>query len=171
MKKILETDRLFLRQFELNDAQSFFGLNEDTEVIKFTGDSAFNSVETAENFLKSYNHYEQYGFGRWAVILKHDDAFAGWCGLKYTPEKDEVDLGFRFFKKYWNNGYATEVATACIDYGFNQLGLTKIVGRVMNENIASIKVLTRVGMKFEKDYDFHGHEGSCYAIYKNEMKR
>ena len=168
MKKILETNRLLLREFELNDKHSFFELNEDNDVIKYTGDKAFDSVQLAGKFLKTYTHYQQYGYGRWAVILKDDNTFAGWCGLKFTPATNEVDLGYRFFKKYWNKGYATEAAIACIHYGFNQLQLKKIIGRVVNENVASIKVLINAGMKFEKEIDFDGRKGSCYAISKIE---
>jgi len=116
--------------------------------------------------LSTYNHYEKYGFGRWAVIRKQDDVYIGWCGLKYSPQLDEVDLGFRFFKKHWNKGYATEAAKACIDYGFNHLGLKKIVGRAMNENQSSIRVLEKIGMIYEKEFDFDGEVGSCYLISK-----
>jgi [ribosomal protein S5]-alanine N-acetyltransferase len=173
MINILETNRLILRQFELTDAQAMFDLNVDEEVIKYTGDVAFESIEKAKEFLKSYSHYQQYGYGRWAVILKANGDFAGWCGLKYAPGKDEVDLGFRFFRKHWNNGYATEAAKACIDYGFNKLSLAKIVGRVMNSNLASIRVLEKTGMKLEKEIDpiatgFYGEPARLYAISKTK---
>lgn len=166
MIKILETGRLTLRKFEITDKEYFFELNADPDVIKYTGDQAFESVDFAEKFLKNYTHYSQYGYRRWAVILKDNGTFTGWCGLKYNPEIKEVDLGFRFFKKYWNKGYATEAGIACIQYGFNHLGVTKIIGRVMNNNIASIRVLEKAGLHFEKEIDFNGEAGSCYCIYK-----
>lgn len=164
MKVILETHRCYLRELSVDDAQHFFDLNADEEVIKFTGDKAFSNMAEAKSFLQNYKQYELYGYGRWAVIDKINDAFIGWCGLKYAPDLDEVDLGFRFFKRYWNQGYATETGKACIDYGFNHLQLTKIVGRAMEANIGSIKVLEKTGMTFVGKFEFDLHEGVLYQI-------
>lgn len=167
IKKIIETPRLYLRELNTNDAHNFYELNLDPEVIKYTGDVAFNHITEAQSFLQNYNQYELYGFGRWAVIRKEDQAFLGWCGLKYSSDLDEVDLGFRFNKKYWNQGYATEASIACLNYGFSTLHLTKIVGRAMKANIASVKVLEKIGMKYTGNFDFVKHEGVLYEIYKS----
>jgi len=164
MKIILETERCFLRELAVTDAQHFYDLNADSEVIKYTGDKAFSTITEAKSFLENYNQYELYGYGRWAVIDKNSNAFLGWCGLKYSPDLDEVDLGFRFFKKYWNLGYATETAKACIEYGFNHLQLTTIFGRAMELNIGSIKVLEKIGMTFVGKFEFALHEGVLYQI-------
>lgn len=164
MKVILETERCRLRQFELTDAAFFYELNNDYDVLKYTGDCAFESIQVAETFLKTYSHYADYGFGRWAVIRKDDNQFLGWCGLKMSPEKKEVDLGFRFFKRYWNNGYATETGKECITYAFNKLNLKRIVGRVMQANIASIIVLEKLGMHFENKIQFAAEPGLLYSI-------
>jgi [ribosomal protein S5]-alanine N-acetyltransferase len=164
MKPIIQTNRLFLRELTIDDALSFYNLNLNTEVIKYTGDKAFDSVEKAREFLENYNPYQKYNYGRWAVIEKSTNEFLGWCGLKYSPELDEVDIGFRFFKKYWNQGFATESAKACLEYGFEKLQLSKIVGRAMEENIASIKVLEKIGMTFSKKCEFELHKGVLYEI-------
>jgi [ribosomal protein S5]-alanine N-acetyltransferase len=131
-------------------------------VVRYTGDAPFSSVEDAFNFLINYDHYNLYGFGRWAVIHKSDSEFAGWCGLKYTPERDEHDIGFRFFKKHWNKGFATESAKACLDYGFRRLGLKTIVGRAMKANTASINVLQKTGMTYWKEEDCGHATGVVY---------
>jgi [ribosomal protein S5]-alanine N-acetyltransferase len=161
---IISTPRLILRQLTPADAESFYLLNADPEVIRYTGDDAFADIEAAKQFLKGYDHYEKYGFGRWAVIRKEDGKFLGWCGLKYTPETGEYDIGFRFFREYWNKGYATEAAQACLDYGLNDLKIKTIVGRAMKANLASIKVLEKIGMAYWKKMDFHGGEGVIYRI-------
>jgi ribosomal-protein-alanine N-acetyltransferase len=168
MKPIIETNRCYLRELSVVDAQHFYDLNADAEVIKYTGDKAFGNVSEAKSFLENYNQYELYGYGRWAVIKKSDNEFLGWCGLKYSPDLDEVDLGFRFFRKHWNQGYATETAKACIDYGFNHLQLTKIVGRAMEANIGSIKVLEKAGLTFVGKFDFDLHDGILYQIEKRQ---
>jgi RimJ/RimL family protein N-acetyltransferase len=162
--KVIETSRCYLREFSAADAQHFYDLNSDEEVIKYTGDKAFSTVAEAKSFLQNYNQYELYGYGRWAVIDKNNDDFIGWCGLRYMPDLGEVDLGFRFFKKYWNQGYATETARACVEYGFNHLHLTKIIGRAMELNVGSLKVLEKIGMTFVGKFEFELHDGVLYQI-------
>jgi ribosomal-protein-alanine N-acetyltransferase len=163
-KIILETPRLYLRETTPEDAVRAYELNLDPDVIRYTGDEPFKSAEAAREFLINYDHYRKYGFGRWAVINKTDDDFLGWCGLKYTPEKNEHDVGFRFFKRHWNKGYATEASRACIKYGFETLHLHTIVGRAMRENAASIRVLQKSGLNYWKEGTCGGEEGVIYKI-------
>ena len=159
-----------MREFSIEDAASMFELNNDPEVIKFTGDKAFGSLEDARIFLENYNQYALHGFGRWAVIQKSNGKFIGWCGLKYSATTDEVDIGFRFFKAVWNKGFATESAKKCIQLGFDAFGIKRIVGRAMVDNIASVKVLEKLGLTFLKEFDFDGEEGVIYEILCNEKE-
>jgi RimJ/RimL family protein N-acetyltransferase len=161
---------LYLREFSVEDAAAMLELNSDPEVIKFTGDKAFGNLEDARIFLENYNQYALHGFGRWAVIQKSTGKFIGWCGLKYSVTTDEVDIGFRFFKAAWNQGYATEAAMKCIQLGFDKFGIKRIVGRAMVDNIASIKVLEKLGLTFLKEFDFDGEEGVIYEIVYNEKE-
>ena len=101
--------------------------------------------------------------GRFSTFLKSDNSFIGWCGLKYH-EGDIIDLGYRFIKKYWGQGYATESSIASLKYGFEELGVKKIIGEAMKTNPASIKVLQKIGMVYIKDIDIEGHEGVHYHI-------
>ncbi|GAA0720207.1 GNAT family N-acetyltransferase [Aquimarina litoralis] len=163
MKHIAETGRLILREFINEDAQDFFDLNSDPDVLKFTGDEAFAKIEDAVIFLKNYQErqYRSLGYGRWAVILKNTNQFIGWCGLKKN-EEDLIDLGFRFYKDQWNKGYATEAAKATLTYGFHELQLHEIIGRATQENSASIRVLEKIGMKFWKHGNCKGILNSSY---------
>ena len=109
---LFESERFYLREFDANqDAQVMYELNSDIDVIKYTGDPPFNSVKHAHEMISKYDHYRKYGYGRWAAIRKVDHVFVGWCGLKMN-EDDILDIGYRFFKKYWGKGYATETANA-----------------------------------------------------------
>ena len=157
----LETERLLLRELSIADAEDFFLLNEDPEVMRYTGDRAFASIEEAHTFLQSYKEYKKNGFGRWAVLERTTGRFLGWCGLKLNEQK-EIDLGFRFFKRDWGKGYATESSIAALDYGFTSLKLDRIIGRVASENKASIRVLEKVGMKYWKKDLCKGIEGALY---------
>ncbi len=84
--------------------------------------------------------------------------------MREMKGKVEYDIGFRFFRMYWNKGLATETAKKCLDYGFNHLGLQCIVGRAMKENVASINVLKKIGMTFKETFDFDGQEGVIYEL-------
>ena len=170
MKQILETNRLILRELNPDDAKNFYDLNSNPNIIKYTGNSAFKNVEEASGFLENYQDYKLNGYGRWAVIEKATDKFIGWCGLKFGEMKNETDIGFRFFEEEWNKGYATESGVACMQYGFENLKLKRIVGRAMKENIGSIKVLEKIGLKYEKDIEFDGNAAVIYKIENNPIK-
>jgi RimJ/RimL family protein N-acetyltransferase len=166
----LETARTYLRNLTVADAEDFYAINLDPEVMKYTGDNPFKSFEEAKRFLAEYDQYQKYGVGRLAVIEKKTGEFLGWCGLKYTPEQDYYDLGYRFFRSHWNKGYATETALANLQFGFRQRGLDEIVGRALSDNTASINVLKKAGMTYRKALDFEGKEGVWYSITRGEYK-
>ena len=171
MKIIFESERLILREFTGNDARKMFELNSDPEVIKYTGNVPFESVQEAQAFIKNYKDYEKNGFGRWAVLEKKSKVFLGWCGLKLNEEKF-IDIGFRFFKKYWNKGYATESAKACLKYGFENLNIEEIIGEADKENIASIKVLKKLGMKFWEEATLNSTDNSVFfRINKKQFEK
>lgn len=162
MKKIIETERLYLRELNVNDAKSFYQLNLDEEVMKYTGEGAFENIEESRKFLENYDQYKKYGIGRWAVINKKNEEFLGWCGLKFTEKLNEYDIGYRFFRKHWNKGYATESAKACLDFGLNEFKMTEIIGRAMKDNLASIRVLEKIGLVYDRDFDFEGSQGVIF---------
>lgn len=166
MKCILETNRLILRELYIIDASLFYQLNLNPKNIQYTGDKPFNSIEDAKIFLENYKDYVNNGYGRWACITKDTNTFIGWCGLKYDKTQNETDIGFRFFEEYWNKGFATESAAACLNYGFDKLALSRIVGRAMVENKASIKVLEKIGLSFEKNILLDEKPAVLYAINK-----
>ena len=150
MKVILQTPRLILREYTEADAEDFLRLNSDPEVMRYVPDQPMKTIEEARGVLVSRPmvDYRERGFGRYACILKSSGEHIGFCGLKYLKEIDDIDLGFRFLPAHWGMGFATEAASACVDYGFEKLALNKILGFAEPENHASIRVLEKVGMKF-----------------------
>ncbi len=168
MNTIIETPRLRLREFHISDAPALYELNSDPEVMRYTGDKPFSSISEAKTFVQNYDAYEKYGFGRWAVISKASGRLVGWCGLKRN-EKDLIDIGFRFFREEWNKGYATESATATLRYGFEKLGLQRIIGRAARENTASLRVLEKLGMEFWKKDSCMGIANSLYYKIDREQ--
>jgi ribosomal-protein-alanine N-acetyltransferase len=161
---LLETPRLWLREFVLNDAAALFELNNDPAVLRYTGDQPFANVAAARAFVAGYEQYARYGYGRWAVLRKDSNEFIGWCGLRHQPEILETDLGYRFFQRHWGQGYASEAARACVRYGLSDLRLPQLVGRVMLGNMASIRVLENVGFSYWKPLDFDGVPDAYYRL-------
>lgn len=149
----IETERLILRPFTLEDIEASYQMNLDAEVSKYTGDGGVVSKEEVERRIKEnvLGDYKKHGYGRLAVELKGESKFIGFAGLKYLEDLKEVDLGYRFMKQYWGKGIATEAAKACLDLGFNKLGLSRVIGMVLPENGASIRVLEKLGFQFEKE--------------------
>jgi RimJ/RimL family protein N-acetyltransferase len=170
---ITETDRLILRLQTLADAENLVTMNSDPEVVRFTGDKSLSNSAEARELLEKivFPQWHKYKMGRFTVTLK-DGTYLGWCGLKFHPETNEVDLGYRFMKKYWGKGYATESSRASLDYGFKTLKLERILAKAMPENTDSIKVMQKLGMTFR---GYHHdptdpHPFVLYEIKKEEWK-
>ena len=152
MSIILETPRLYLRKFTEADVPLIKELNSQPEVVKYLHEPLLETEEQAKNIL--INHIlPQYklNLGRWATFVKETDTFIGWCGLKYRPELNETDLGYRFSSQHWGKGYATESAQHVLNYGLKTLKLKEITGRAHVENLASLKVLEKIGMQYIKE--------------------
>ena len=166
MKVILETDRLLLREFVEDDAESFFKLNNYPEVVRFVPDKPLLNVEQARQTLIDHPiaDYRRYGFGRGACILKSTGEQIGFAGLKYLDELGEVDVAYRLLPAHWGQGLATEVALASVRYGFAALGLKRIIGLVMPKNIASLRVLEKTGLRYSGTVTLWEHKFSRYVI-------
>lgn len=159
--------RLRFETIKAEHAEAMFALNADPEVVRYTGDVAFEDVAAAQQFIENYSAYKDFGIGRWLVTEKSSGEILGWCGLKYIAELDEVDLGYRFYQKYWNQGYATEAARATLGFGFNTLEIPVIIGRAMPENSGSVRVLQKIGMTFQGTAIEHdGEDVVVYAAFK-----
>lgn len=151
MRILLETERLYFREFTMDDADMVFDMHKDPEITRYVGDVVpWDTIELTRKILSEFilPQYEN-KIGRWAVYVKENNVFIGWCGLKKVD--NEYDLGYRFIQKYWNRGYATEAAAAVLAYGV-KLGLENIMGRAAVANVASVNVLKKIGMTFEKFY-------------------
>jgi len=168
MERIIETERLYLRKFMLKDASALFKMNSNPNVLQYTGDLPFKNIQATEKFIKNYTHYDSYNMGRWAVCGKRQGEFLGWCGLKYHPKEDYVDIGYRFFEKHWNKGFATEATKGVLSYAFNVLRIQDIYAYADKRNLGSSKVAKKSGLSLLKEMV---HEGNLTNIYhiKNEL--
>ena len=144
-------------------------MNTNPAVLRFTGDESFHSFSDATILLLNYSTYKSTGYGRWAVIQKSTNSFVGWCGLKHHTNHNYTDLGFRFFERYWNQGFATETAIAVIEYAFRTLLLPKLVARVEVGNSPSIRVLTKIGFEKNEEISFNVTPGFLYILKSRSL--
>ncbi|WP_437670276.1 GNAT family N-acetyltransferase [Sorangium sp. So ce131] len=143
---ILSTERLNLRPHRLSDAPFMMQLNSDPEVVRYTGNAAFADEAEARAVVERLaKQYATWRMGRFVVLDRRTGEKLGWCGLRWWEETEVADLGYRFFRKHWGAGYATESSRACIRYAFEDLGLPRLIATVMPENAASIRVLEKLG--------------------------
>ncbi len=162
--KIIETERLILRELQPSDAAKMFELDSNPEVHKYLGNHPIHTINQAEEVIASVrNQYITNGIGRWATVEKSSGEFIGWSGLKFIskPENNQVnfyDVGYRLMPKYWGKGYATESAKAALGYAFNTMNLNEVVGTCHEDNIASRRALEKCGLIFVKKF-----------LYKNEL--
>jgi [ribosomal protein S5]-alanine N-acetyltransferase len=155
MRTILETPRFILREMTEADADQLVRLNANPNVIRYVGEGPVAGTEAALELLHTrvFPQYARHGVGRWAVIRKDDDRYVGWCGLKYLEDTREYDLGYRFYEEHWGRGYATETARAVLDWARAHLPNVRIVGKAHVDNSASIRVLEKLGLRFEAHAD------------------
>lgn len=172
--KTIETDRFILRNLEMKDAQGMYELDSDPEVLIYLGNNPLTSVEQSKKILENVQkQYQRNGLGRWAIIDKSSNDFVGWTGLKLEENLRDFnyyDLGYRLKKKYWGKGIATETSIISLKYGFENLKLEKICATAHVENIASNKVLKKVGFTFIEVVDIDDEPCNWYELKKEEWQ-
>jgi RimJ/RimL family protein N-acetyltransferase len=149
--KVLDTERLSLRWLSLEDAPFILELLNEPSFIQNIADRGVRTIQDAENYLLNgpMKMYQTYGFGLFLVELKETKAAVGICGLIQRENLPDVDIGFAFLPKYWSNGLAFESALGVLNLGRQTFGFGRIVAIVNPNNLASIKLLEKLGLKFE----------------------
>lgn len=151
MAAVTATKRLRLRRFTLEDAAFALELVNDPAWLRFIGDRGVRTIDDARGYIgKVTAMYERYGFGSWVVELKADGSPIGTCGLIKRDTLPEVDLGIAFLPQYRGQGFAYEAAAATLACGRDQFGLKRILAIVSPDNVSSIRLLVKLGMKLEQ---------------------
>ncbi len=154
MQIFAETERLILREILPEDEKAIFELDSDLNVQQFLGNKPIINIDQAREMISFIRQqYIDNGIGRWAVIEKSTNNFIGWAGLKLIKvpiynQCNYYDLGYRYIKRYWGQGFATEAAKATLNYGFDKLKLNEIFAMANSENLNSKRVLEKLGFKF-----------------------
>lgn len=194
MKVVLETARLFLRQFVLEDVDNLYALDSDRSVMRFINGGMPSDREVIQTqilkWLTYYNKYENYGF--WASIEKSSQDFIGWFHFYPGIENafavelnlvtdNEIALGYRLCQSSWGKGYATEASQALVAKGFDEWDVQKVSSWALTANKASIRVMEKVGLQLEKEFVFTANQlpnisaeerqAVKYATNRAELKR
>jgi RimJ/RimL family protein N-acetyltransferase len=148
----LQTERLIIRRLTDADAPFILTLLNEPSFLQYIGDKKVRNLDDARQYIRTgpAASYERHGFGLCLVQLKDSLTPIGMCGLLKRDELPDPDVGFAFVPDFWNKGFAFEAASAVLRDGRERLRLTRILAIVNPDNDASIKLLQKLGLKFER---------------------
>lgn len=157
----LVTENLRLRPFTPNDVTAMVQILNGKDVLRyFPGNPSLTREQVQRMIERLLAHWQEKGYGLWAVESQATGALLGRCGLQFIVETDEIEIDFILDRHYWGRGFATEAGRAAMEFGFRVLQLETIVGIVHPENIASQRVLEKLGMSFVTEAEYFGM--ACY---------
>lgn len=168
----LDTPRMYLRPFQLDDAPIIYAWVGDSEIQRYLYTGPDLSLEQTVARVQRYMALqEERGFSRWLIFDRATDKPIGDAGLLLMPDGKEVELGYRLDKTWWGQGRATEVAAAWVDYAFGPLNIPALVAFAEPENIGSIRVMEKIGMHFLRKELLYGKIEVVYGIERSEVDR
>jgi RimJ/RimL family protein N-acetyltransferase len=166
----LQTLRLDLREFVAGDFDDVWRLNQDPLVMRYIGDGKLSTrAEVAVTMRRIPRIYRLYpGLGSWRAARRDTGAYIGWFTLKYIPRTVEVEVGYRLLRNAWGHGFATEGARELVRYGFDSVGLHRIIGVTHPDNLASQRVLMKAGLA---DAGFGRYYGERLRLFAADNPR
>jgi len=167
---MIETERLQFRRFTEDDLPMLVEQRSDPDVNRYLGGPARQNAEALATRLKFYmGCYDKFGFGSCAMLWRETGEMIGTAGIQPLEDTGEIEVGYSIIKPYWGRGIGTEAAKGWMEYGFNTAGLERIVAVAIKENIASRRIMEKLGMRFEKNEIHYGEECAFYGISKEEF--
>jgi ribosomal-protein-alanine N-acetyltransferase len=165
MGEKIDTLRLRLRHFTPDDADDLYRIYSHPELFKYMSNDKPLLWEQTRAFINSLTeNWQLYQFGVWAIVYKKNQELIGHCGFKFLENSQEIQMGYLLLKSYWRMGLGTEAAQAVLKYGFEVARLERIVAIAKPENIASRRVMEKVGMQYEKDAYYYNNDVVYYSI-------
>lgn len=164
----LETQRLLLRRITLEDADLMLAIWNDPAFVRFVGDRGVRTVAEARTAMTegALRLFEQYGYGPYCVLQKSDGKRIGICGLFRRDNLEDPDIGFALLPPYCGAGLASEAATAVVAHARDDLGIEILTAIVSPENAASIALIQKLGLSFERGITMPGEDDeiSLYSM-------
>lgn len=165
----LETQQLYLQQFQPSDLDVLAALCAKPDVMRYVGHGIRTREETQTGLHRMMAHWQMHGFGMWKLVEKETGAFVGRAGLIYLDRTPEIEVGYMLDRPFWGRGLATEAARASLQFGFDTLGLERIVAIARPENLTSQRVMQKLGMTYEKDAFYYNCEVVYWAIARENF--
>ncbi|MEZ4413714.1 MAG: GNAT family N-acetyltransferase [Gemmatimonadales bacterium] len=167
---VLETERLTLRRLDETDAEFILGLLNEPSFHQYIGDRGVRTEEDARAYIRNgpMASYEKFGFGLWLVLRKDDGAPIGICGLLKRDTLPDVDVGFALRPAFWGMGYALESAAGVLAHGREALTLPRVAAIVQADNQASIRLLGKLGLHFERRIEWPGDAAEIH-LYARDL--
>jgi RimJ/RimL family protein N-acetyltransferase len=159
----LLTERLRLRPAGVDDLEAWLAISRDAETV-WWGEPSSTPDDARTNLEKQIANQARHGFSLWAVELRPEGSVIGATGLQHLADGDEVEVGYRFLREHRGRGYATEAARAAIRFGFDELGLDRIVAVTLPTNLASRRVMEKCGLTFVGTVNVYGRAQVKYAL-------
>lgn len=161
----IETPRLLLRQFTMDDLDDLHLIYSHPDLTQYLSNEQPLRLEQTQAAINSIiETWRQHKFGVWAVVYKEHQKLIGHCGLKFLENTLEIQIGYLLLKAYWGRGLGTEAAAAVLKYSFEVVKLERIVAIAKPENIASRRVMEKIGMKYEKDAYYYDNDVVYYSL-------
>ena len=169
----IETARLYLRRLQATDLDEYYQrIYADPDVMRTLPPFGPISRADFETRVPTFmvEPWAVHSFGPWAVIHKPDHQFIGHCGLRYWPGSSDVEVLYALARQYWGKGLATEGARASLHYGFEHLKLERIMAAALVDNHASRRVLEKIGLRYDKAFQFHGLAVAGYSLSRADYQ-
>jgi ribosomal-protein-alanine N-acetyltransferase len=161
----LKTARLTLRGFGLEDVEPLYHILQVPGILRYFPNPDPPPRDRVERLIThQLGHWDEHGYGWWAVELPDQCELMGWCGLTFLPETGETEVAYLLAKPHWGQGYATEAAWAALRYGVEHVDVEQIIGLTHPQNVRSQRVLEKLGMSFVDQAEYFGMQLYRYAI-------
>lgn len=157
---LIETDRLILRNFSLDDAEFILSLVNEPSWLENIGDKNVHNIHDAQNYIQNgpLKSYQENGYGLYMAELKLRSVPVGVCGLVKREFFIEPDVGFAFLPEYWGLGFASESAKAVLEYAQSELNIERVLGITNIDNRGSMRVLEKIGLRYDKTVNLPGYQ-------------
>ena len=175
-KKVeIETERLLLRRWLESDLDAFTSMNADATVMRYFP-ATLSANETRAFYDSIQQEFSEYGYGLYAAEEKKSGDFIGYIGFHWSRFDMDfcpcIEIGWRLDKQYWNKGFATEGAAACLKHGFDNLGFEEVVSFTATSNVPSQRVMQKIGMQFVRYFEHprvaEGHPLRLHVFYRTD---
>jgi ribosomal-protein-alanine N-acetyltransferase len=167
---MIDTERLYFRKFEYSDLPKLIEHRSDPDVARYLGGTRRQNPDELAKRIQFYiDCYDKYGFGMCPMFWKETGDMIGAAGIQPLEDTGLIEVGYSIVKSHWGRGIGTEAAKGWMEFGFNNFNLDSIVAVAVVANIASRRIMEKLGMEYKKTEVHYGEECAFYSITKEDF--